>query len=297
MVGRFVWFRIVLAIQVVSRCVSLFWLVLGRFSSLVCIRLFDFVISTCMVFIIFKCFFCIVFVISFVFVLKVLKLLQVWWIFFESWSCFKLFILVQVFKSVYFVSACFGVVVGSWLLSVVELHKFFVIFSHLQVVEMLKSWVFDSSRLSRLVLYTHTVSHAQFLWCHYTHCVRTGYGTLPDVVTPHLAQGYDENGVCLFCACHKSRHLAFLSSLSSWSTWLVCSTWILVWCFLPQGVSAHRHRWRGVWLPGHILPPHRFRLLRLFLVVVSGCSRFFWSCLGCFRWFEVVSFLCVGSDC
>ena len=130
---------------------------------------------------------------------------------------------------------------------------------------------FDSSRLSWLVLYTHSVSHAQSLWLHYTHWLRTVYGTLPDVVTPHVAQGYDENGVCLFCPCHQSPHLAFLSdvspvivcsvsTLSSWSTWLVCSSWILIGCFPPHNrvASALRHRWRGVWLPGHILPPHRF---------------------------------------
>ena len=155
-------------------------------------------------------------------------------------------------------SGWFLVVVGSWML-----HKFFVMFSHLQVVFKLISWVFDSSKLCRLVLYTHSVSHAQFLRLHYTHCLRTGYGTLPDVVTPHVAQGYDEN-LCVFVLRMSS---ISTSRLPLWCLtrpcllrlYSFCSTWILIGCFPLQnlGASALGHRWRGVWLPGHILPPHK----------------------------------------
>ena len=78
------------------------------------------------------------------------------WIVFGFRGCFRWFILVSsvqvcvvCFSSFWVVVGCCGwflVVDGSWML-----HKFFVMFSHLQVVSGFLSWVLDSSMLSRLV--------------------------------------------------------------------------------------------------------------------------------------------------
>ena len=126
-------------------------------------------------------------------------------------------------------------------------------------------------------VYTHSVSHAQFLWLHYTHCVLTGYGTLSKC--GHTTSGSSgmlmtKVCVCLFCACHKSPLLAFLFDVSpvlvcfpsprttslNGSVFLQCVKPLFLFVGTPLvcGVLVVRQcqplRFLGVW-SGHSRPP------------------------------------------
>ena len=98
----FVWFRIVLGrVGCLRMFVTCFWLVLSRFSSSVCIWLFEFVISTFIVFILFQDVFYVVFVICFAFSRKVLKLFYIFFAEFLAASSF-----VDIFSDLEIVSHC-----------------------------------------------------------------------------------------------------------------------------------------------------------------------------------------------